>query len=366
MAEPKHEELDCDEEQKPHFTFGVIADVQYADSPDRLSGWKVMRYYRQSLLHLREAIAEWKKEDFQPKFVFQLGDFIDGCNFHLCESIHSLQVVLKEIENIDVPFHHIWGNHDLLNFNRDYLKETALNSWSLADRGHEELDLVTAKSSDCTDYYAYHFSPFPNFRCVVVDSFDISVHGRHSTHPKYQESENVLHGNSHNIEPGGSKHNLPSQLKEFNGGFSKEQLSWLHEVLTFSDGHNERVLLASHVPIHPKAALKSCLAWNYKDMLDLLHLHPSVVCYFAGHDHNGGFHKDNYGIYHITMEGVIESPPTANAFATVSVYSDRLVLHGRGRVKSRILHYKKESELKKLTDKLQGICSLLTHPHTPL
>ncbi|KAM8945707.1 manganese-dependent ADP-ribose/CDP-alcohol diphosphatase-like [Pelodytes ibericus] len=323
-------------DQQPYFTFGIIADVQYADQPDRLSGWKTMRYYSQSCLHLRNAIDEWKKEDMLPKFVLQLGDIIDASNRHSSTSEKSLQVILKEVQNINVPFHHIWGNHELYNFNRNFLRESALNTTCLANSRLEET------SEYCTsglDYYAYHFSPFSNFRCIVVDSYDLSIYGRELTDPKHQESTAFLENKFQNNESRSDF--LEPQLRDFNGGFSTDQLSWLNKVLTFSDEHKERVIIAGHGPVHPKAALKSCLAWNYKAMLTLIQSHSSVVCYMAGHDHNGGYHKDSHGIYHITMEGVIESPPGTNAFATAYVYKDRMVLNGRGRVKSRILHYRK-------------------------
>lgn len=35
------------------------------------------------------------------------------------------------------------------------------------------------------------------------------------------------------------------QFVQFNGGFSQEQLSWLNEVLTFSDRNQEKVVIVS-------------------------------------------------------------------------------------------------------------------------
>ncbi|XP_063312699.1 manganese-dependent ADP-ribose/CDP-alcohol diphosphatase-like [Pelobates fuscus] len=349
MAEQINIEEGKDGTQQPYFTFGVIADIQYADRPDGISGWRTMRFYRQSLLHLRQAIDEWKTEDIPLQFVLQLGDIIDACNACLCQSTNALQVVLKEIKNIDVPFHHIWGNHELLNFDRIFLADSPLNTMFMADEQKPGMGACISNSTDCFNYYAYHFSPFPNFRFILVDSYDLSVHGRDSSNPKYLESSDYLHGNYQSNESEGNQgkcstgipdYSLP-QLKEFNGGFSSEQLSWLHNVLTFSDERRERVVIAGHIPIHPKTTLKTCLAWNYIEMLTLIHSHPSVVSYLAGHHHNGGYHKDSHGIYHVTMEGVIESPAGTNAFATVSVYGDRMVLNGRGRVKSRVFHYQK-------------------------
>ena len=38
----------------------------------------------------------------------------------------------------------------------------------------------------------------------------------------------------------------------------------------------------------------------------------------------------------MTLEGVIETPPDNNAFGTVSVYENRMVLKGNGRIRDRV------------------------------
>ncbi|KAM4665114.1 manganese-dependent ADP-ribose/CDP-alcohol diphosphatase-like isoform 2-T2 [Discoglossus pictus] len=329
MAEEISESEDGDQLLQPYFSFGVIADIQYADRNDGISGWKTKRYYRQSHLHLRNAIQEWNKEKVVPFFILQLGDIIDGSNRKLLTSEASLQKILKETENMKAPFHHIWGNHELYNFDQAYLRESRLNTTHLEDKIFCEPNFCLHKNKDSKDFYAYHFSPYPNFRCIIVDTYDLSILGKEASSPKLEESLNFLDNFN-------ERH-----MQEFNGGISKDQLSWLQNVLMFSDEHNEKVIIAGHVPIHPKAKPSPCLAWNYTEILDVIQPHPSVVCYLAGHDHSGGYYKDSHGIHHVTMEGIIESPPELNAFATVYVYNDRMVLRGSGRVKSRVLHYRK-------------------------
>ncbi|KAM4691185.1 manganese-dependent ADP-ribose/CDP-alcohol diphosphatase [Rhinophrynus dorsalis] len=325
-------------DQKPYFTFGLIADIQYADKADGLSGWKTMRYYRQSRLHLLKAIEEWNNEEMLPTFVFQLGDIIDGSNNRLHTSEQSLQVVLEAMEKLQAPVHHIWGNHEFYNFDRDYLRTSKLNTKWMEDKRHDGPNASGAESANSMDFYAYHFSPFSAFRCIVLDTYDLSAISRHRTHPNHVEGEDL---SKFRLTKTHEKH-----FTEFNGGLSADQLSWLHDVLTFSDEHNEKVIIVGHVPIHPKAKLSLCLAWNYRDILAVIQSHACVVCYIAGHDHSGGYYQDSHGIHHITMEGVIESPPGANAFGTVYVYEDRMVLNGRGRVKCRVLPYRKRLEEK--------------------
>ncbi|XP_055007301.1 manganese-dependent ADP-ribose/CDP-alcohol diphosphatase-like [Boleophthalmus pectinirostris] len=133
---------------------------------------------------------------------------------------------------------------------------------------------------------------------------------------------------------------LLQRFAKFNGGFSQEQLDWLDSILSTADDKQEKVTIVSHLPVHPDSTDPVCLAWNHSALLQLLLKHPSVVLFMAGHDHDGGYHHDQQSdVHHLTLEGVIETPPDSNAFGTVSVYQDRMVLTGHGRTASRILDF---------------------------
>lgn len=96
---------------------------------------------------------------------------------------------------------------------------------------------------------------------------------------------------------------------------------------------------AGHLPIHPDASDKVCLAWNYEDALSVIHSHQCVVCFLAGHLHDGGYCLDSHGVHHLTLEGIIETPPESNAFGTIYVYDDKMVLKGRGRISDRVMYF---------------------------
>lgn len=99
-------------------------------------------------------------------------------------------------------------------------------------------------------------------------------------------------------------------------------------------------LFPGHLPIHPHSTDPICLAWNFDELLAIIRSHSSVVCYMAGHDHDGGYCRDkDTGVHHLTLEGVIETPSDSNAFGTVSVYKDRMVLKGKGRLRDRVFLY---------------------------
>eukprot|EP00041_Stephanoeca_diplocostata_P037063 m.1383994 g.1383994 ORF g.1383994 m.1383994 type:complete len:246 (+) comp24973_c0_seq128:352-1089(+) len=102
----------------PLFTFGAIADVQYADMDDQWDFSKTqIRQYRGALEILRAAVCEWNTMP-QISFIANLGDIIDGHNNGLKESQVALDRVLGEFNLIahDIPVAHLIGNHELYNF----------------------------------------------------------------------------------------------------------------------------------------------------------------------------------------------------------------------------------------------------------
>ncbi|KAG8446018.1 hypothetical protein GDO86_013770 [Hymenochirus boettgeri] len=324
-----------------YFTFGIIADIQYADIANGFNYTKTrMRYYRNSLALLKGAIGGWAEERRKPEFILQLGDLIDGFNARDKRSEISLQKVLTEIEKLDVQFHHVWGNHEFYNFSRKFLLGSKLNTKPLADM-MDDLT-VSSPSSDCHEdsFYGYHFSPFNKFRFLLIDTYDLSAIGRGKPSVKYEISLKLLKEKNPNEDL-----NSPTGLKEpqyvqFNGGVSGDQLTWINRVLTSSDEKQEKVIVVGHLPIHPEATDTICLAWNYQEILSLLQSHSCVLAYLAGHDHDGGYCADIFGIHHVTFKGVIETPPESQAYGTMYVYEDKMVLKGQGHVLDRTLHYR--------------------------
>ncbi|XP_043860352.1 manganese-dependent ADP-ribose/CDP-alcohol diphosphatase [Dromiciops gliroides] len=324
----------------PCFSFGVISDIQYADLEDGYNFYKTRtRYYRYSLHHLQEAIEEWNAESNQFFFVVQLGDIIDGYNAQHNMSEESLKTVLEEFKKLKTPVHHTWGNHEFYNFSRDYLRNSKLNTKFLRDHISH-----CPETTPSENYYAYHFVPFPKFRFILLDSYDLSVLGVDQSSPKYQECMKMLKEKNPNEELNSPQGLSEPQFVQYNGGFSQQQLDWFNAVLTFSDKNQEKVVVVGHIPIHPDSSDNVCLAWNYKDALSIIWCHECVVCFLAGHTHDGGYCKDIHGVHHITLQGVIETAPDSQAFGTVDVYPDKMVLKGRGRVPDRVMYYKNEKE----------------------
>ncbi|XP_029933068.1 manganese-dependent ADP-ribose/CDP-alcohol diphosphatase [Myripristis murdjan] len=319
--------------QTPLFTFGVIADIQYADIDDGFNYHRTRRrYYRSSLQLLRNAQESWSESAIKPKFILQLGDIIDGFNKGRGASERALAAVLREFSSRGVQVHHVWGNHEFYNFSRSALLRSKLNSTSCSDEG--------SGAHAGADIYAYHFSPAPGFRFVVLDAYDVSLLGRDESSVKYTNALNLLreHNSNEDLNAPPMAEGLEQRFVKFNGGFSKDQLDWLDAVLSQADEKKERVTIVSHLPVHPRSTDPICLAWNFDELLAILQSHSSVVCFMAGHDHDGGYHRDkDSGVHHLTLEGVIETPPDSDAFGTVSVYEDRMILKGNGRIADREL-----------------------------
>ncbi|HUQ66005.1 MAG TPA: metallophosphoesterase, partial [Flavitalea sp.] len=86
------------DKDRPLFTFGVVADVQYADQDNAGS-----RHYRSSLQKFREAVKVFNQQEVD--FVLSLGDYIDK-NFSSYDSLNPIAKGLK------MPLRHVLGNHE--------------------------------------------------------------------------------------------------------------------------------------------------------------------------------------------------------------------------------------------------------------
>lgn len=176
---------DCPQ-HTPLFTFGVIADIQYADIDDGYNYSRTRRrYYRSSLKQLKNALKSWSEWAVKPEFILQLGDIIDGFNKGRGASEPALDSVLREFSSNRMEVHHVWGNHEFYNFTRSELLRSKLNSTLHTDRS-----LSRAQAGG--EIYAYHFSPFPGFTFVILDAYDVSLLGREESSEEYSKALNLI------------------------------------------------------------------------------------------------------------------------------------------------------------------------------
>lgn len=273
---------------EPLYTFGVIADVQYADQPNAGA-----RHYRSSLQSLEACVTALNQKDLD--FVVQLGDFID-------RGKTSFDAVLPLWRQLRARSFHVIGNHDL-----PFLRTQTMNKLGL-------------------EQSYYDFSAGDRWRFVVVDGMDVSLHGYANDHPKRRQAIAMLKA---------LKDRKARNAVIWNGGVGEQQLAWIESVLQDATDKQQRVVLFCHFPVHSEAGAASLLLWNHQEITEVLDRYPCVAGWFNGHHHSGGYAVVN-GVHHVTFMGMVEAPKR-NAYATVDVYESRLVVNGVGKQPSHTL-----------------------------
>ncbi|CAL1534215.1 unnamed protein product [Lymnaea stagnalis] len=316
--------------EKPHITFGIVADVQYADCDDGTDFSKTReRFYRNSLSLLKNAINDWKRLDDPVAFVLQLGDLIDGKNNLGGEnsSKKALSTALHPFNSLHIPVYHVIGNHDLYNLNRSFYLTSALNS-SLS------LSIETT-----TNHLYYTFLPHPKLRVVALDTYEVGLLG-YKDSPDDENFKTAQlwfrqHNSNEDINDVVGLEGLEKRWAAYNGGISEKQLQWLAQVLNKAQSKEENVIIITHVALQCEDRdYAICLVWNYEEIMNVIRQFRCVIGVFAGHEHAGWDFVDNHGIQHITLQGIIETRPGGNAYATARLWDETLTITGVGRVPS--------------------------------
>ena len=300
--------------QQPLFSFGVIADVQWADTEDGYNFDKtVARKYRGAFRNLIRAVDWWNGLPEPPNFIAQLGDLIDGINVKLGDSMPALEAALTELERAPCPTINIVGNHELYNFDRQALSRA---SW--------------LRHGDA-EYYS--FKPAPGWRFVVLDPYQQALIGHAADDPRRREAVKLISKRNPGVDPSGVggewfKHvsGYDRRFVPYNGGLGSEQLAWLRGELHDASALGERVCILCHVILHPEACGGSTMVWDYPDALQALGETSCVVAVLCGHDHFGQYHKDDNGIHHMTFCSPLNKGDEGAAFGLVHVWEDALEL----------------------------------------
>ena len=254
--------------------------------------------------------------------VLHLGDILDSLQAQHGEkaSEASLARVLDAFAPLEVPVHHVLGNHFLANLPRARL--------------HAALGIP---HNPCAGgAAAYSFSPAQGFRVVVLDSYDVSLLGWPAGDPRRTEAELLLQSRNPNANPNSPEglQGLERRFVAFGGGASAQQLAWLASLLCDADVARERVFIALHTPVHPDSSPPVCLLWNYEQLAALVTKHACVVATLAGHAHGGGQCLDAAGCHHFVLPAVLECPPGENAFGHLEIFDHGFAIRGTGRMGS--------------------------------
>jgi predicted MPP superfamily phosphohydrolase len=277
-----------DQSQKPIFSFGIIADVQYCNCEPEGS-----RFYKMSAEKLREAVNSFKTDSVS--FIVNLGDLID-------HGYESFRPMLDILDSSGLQVYHLTGNHD----------------YSVEDRFKKRLPLPQPGKEG--------FYSFTNksFRFIALNGNEVSTYASaNKAMVKKAEEYLVALKDSGNIN-----------AIDWNGGISPKQLEWLKLQLDDATAKNESVIVLCHFPVYPENVHNLL---NYKEVDSIFMNYHNIIACFSGHNHAGNYGNFNM-IHFVTMRGMVENE-NSNSFAIVEVYRNKIWIKGAGREKSQILAY---------------------------
>lgn len=273
--------------ERPLFSFGVVADVQYADIPD----WGT-RHYRKSPEKLADAVDQFNRSEVA--FVISLGDFIN-------DKMSGFDTLNAITQKLKMPLFHVAGNHD-------FDPENPNRKQTMRYMNLKKLN--------------YSFS-CEGWRFIVLNGNDISLYTKRPGSKGYVKTLEMLR--TLEIK------RLP-QAQPWNGALGQKQLKWLNAELKRANSQNERVIISCHFPIHSEKT--EGRLWNSSAVNDIINKFPNVYAYLAGHGHISQ-HILNDGIHHLMFRGMVEGDN--NAYSIISVYSDRITIEGFGMEVNRVL-----------------------------
>eukprot|EP00756_Hemistasia_phaeocysticola_P066575 Hpha_TRINITY_DN932_c0_g1::TRINITY_DN932_c0_g1_i2::g.156288::m.156288/K01517/ADPRM; manganese-dependent ADP-ribose/CDP-alcohol diphosphatase len=280
------------------------------------------------------SVERWKQASSEgkgPNFVLQLADLIDGYSFDDKDQDKNLTRALAPFKTLppEVVTHHLAGNHELMCFRPDELLEHGF--------GRE-------------GKMYYSFKPHKGWRVIVLDSLGVSTVRPGCTKfkappegdEKYAEAREMLMKGNPNLAGGEATWYSgidwtkgltgdQARFMPYNGALGHTQRDWLQQELAAAKAEGEKVLVATHVPIHHSAAAVNDLMFDQDQVLKELKEAGNVVAFLAGHCHSGGYTEED-GTTHVTFMSSLELDPEVHkeCGATVSVFPDRIEIEGHG------------------------------------
>ena len=277
--------------EKPILRLGLVADPQYADIEPILS-----RYYRQSIGKLTEAIDHFNGKELD--LCINVGDTID-------QQWKSFDEMLKIFGKSKYKFCHLLGNHD-------FEVEQDLKAKAPARLGMEGR------------YYSFTQN---GVRLVMLDTNDVSVYAYPINSKEAAQAFEKLK------EYAAAR--LP-HAQTWNGAVGDAQMKWFEETCKKAAAENQKVIVFAHHPVFPFPNNHN--EWNSDALLQLVGRNRNIVAWINGHNHAGAYALRD-SVPFITLHGMVETPNT-NSFATAEIFSDRLVIAGKGREPSREIKFR--------------------------
>jgi manganese-dependent ADP-ribose/CDP-alcohol diphosphatase len=336
-----------DNNELPRFSFGVIADLHYMEAED---GWNFdgsrRRRYRRSLDMLEQACEGFC--GLGTRFNVLLGDVLDGAAHKLGVHAQAVDAVLALTleSNGGGKIEH---NNDRLNSGSDESSHVGRQqgTWYAVVGNHEHYNfdrheihrrfIPQDDRNKSNRRLYYSFFPLDGYRCIVLDSFDVSTMGG-STPELVKCAEELIRSRNHNCATGNPLwfENLSEEFHRYipcNGGLGEDQVAWLRGELDAAIASNEKCIIFSHIPLFMAATTPANVVWNCEEVLALLHSTPvgTVLACIAGHDHDGGDAVDAHGIHHLVPHAPIECEENEVTYGAIHVYESHMYVQWFGR-----------------------------------
>ncbi len=283
----------CASPAKP-IVFAVVADVQYADR-EKSGG----RDYRQGLAGLK-AFVEYVN-NVKPAFAVELGDIIDGGPNAQAE----LGRVLDVWAGLQTQGYCVVGNHEFNGLSRN---------------------LVMKKLGLAKGYYDFSYS---GCRFVVLDTQAIAIWGGwEAESPQYKSAQAMLES----LREAGA-----ANAQVYNGAIGTEQLAWLEETLADAGRKGQDAIVFGHLPLAPEG--DGHIALDAGQVRRVFERAGCVRAYLCGHNHSGGYVREN-GIHYLTLPAMVDAPD-GRCWALIRMFEDRMEIEGVGTARTMSLFFTK-------------------------
>lgn len=242
-------------------SFGVVADVQYANLPvlrgvkeiiqqERSFFVRRRRAWNEALQKLEAAVRAFNKA--QVDFMVNLGDIVEGYGEgRRVDNRRDLALVLDSFAKVCAPVRHVIGNH---------------------------CRCIPLSELLCTLHLTepyYSFSPVAGWRFLVLHSAELCGSAVDISDVERQQLQVTIEENGR----------MPHH---YHGAVGGPQLIWLENELQAAFQAEQRVIVLSHYPLADGAARHSHVVANTMAVRKVLeHEQSPVVLCLAGHDHMG-------------------------------------------------------------------------------
>ncbi|NEX12592.1 MAG: metallophosphoesterase [Prosthecochloris sp.] len=227
--------------------FGIIADIHMSDCAAEKA---------RTVEDLEKCIDSLENEGIT--HLIQMGDLVEGPQENAEQQLDEVSAILNRFSG---TIHHIIGNHCL-----DVPITTLMHRLTLA-----------------TPYYTFRIGAL---RCIALHGMDITVASSPES-PADRERRQLLH--------------TEAMARQYTGAIGQQQIDWLkHELQTAAD-NREKVIICSHLPLHPETTdERHGILWNHREITNLLSGYPDIIACISGHYHPGGSHRQN-GVHFLTI-----------------------------------------------------------------